>query len=82
MTEVEKLIQEVNDEPATLGDVALLLDKCCADLGRLMEARAILPCIHTKNLVFGLGHARDSLREVCKIVDEICNPKTDNKNAN
>ena len=79
MTEVEKLIQEVHSEPATLGDVALLLDKCCADLGRLMETRQIARCIHTKNLVFGLGHARDSLREVCKIVDEICNQKQTTK---
>ena len=63
MTEVEKLIQEVHSEPATIGGAILLLDKCCADLGRLMETRQS-PCIHAKNLVFGLGHARDTLRQV------------------
>jgi len=82
VTEVEKLIQEVHSEPATLGDVALLLDKCCADLGRLMEARAILPCIHAKNLVFGLGHARDTLKQVHQEIQTILYPKTDNQNAN
>jgi hypothetical protein len=82
MTDIEELIQEVNDEPATIAGTIVLLDKCCADLGRLMEARAITPCIHTKNLVFGLEHSRTMLRQVYQQVDAVFYPKTKTQNGN
>jgi hypothetical protein len=81
VTEVEQLIQEVNDESATIAGTIALLDKCCADLGRLMEARALKPCLHAKNLVFGLAHARDALRQVHQQMQTILYPKTDNQNG-
>jgi hypothetical protein len=82
VTEVEKLIQEVNDEPATIAGTIALLDKCCEDLGRLMEARAIRPCLHAKNLVFGLEQARTMLRQVYKQMNAVFYPKTDTQNGN
>jgi hypothetical protein len=80
MSELEELIEEIN-EPATIAGTIALLDKCCADLGRLMEARAIKPCLHAKNLVFGLGHARDTLRQVHQEMQTILYPKTDDQNG-
>jgi hypothetical protein len=62
MTELEELLQD--PEPASIGRVIVLLDKCCEDLGKLMEARQIAPTIHAKNLVFGLGQSRMMLRQV------------------
>ena len=79
MTEVEKLIQEVNDKPPSLGGVILLLDKCHADLGRLMETAQIGRCIHARNLVYGLRHAREMLAQVQHKINETLNPKTDKK---
>jgi hypothetical protein len=73
MTELEELIQD--DEPASLGRVIELLDKCCEDLGKLMEARQIVPSIHAKNLVFGLGHARTMLRQVHQELSAIFNER-------
>jgi hypothetical protein len=81
VTEVDKLIQEIHSEPATIAGTIALLDKCCADLGRLMEARAIKPCLHAKNLVFGLAHAGDAPRQVHQEMQTILYPKTDNQNA-
>ena len=46
------------------------------------ETRQVTPCIHTKNLVFGLEQARTMLRQVYKQMHEVFYPKTENQNGN
>jgi hypothetical protein len=75
VTELEELLQD--DEPATLPRTIALLDKCCEDLGRLMEAGGLKPCIHAKNLVYGIEHARTMLREIQQKIIAIYEPKNE-----
>jgi hypothetical protein len=74
MTELEELLQD--PEPATIVRVIELLDKCVVDLGKLMEARQIVPTIHTKNLMFGLEHSRRMLRQIYQDLNAIYLAKT------
>jgi hypothetical protein len=73
MTELEELIQD--DEQPTVAGTIELLDKCVEDLGRLIETRRIVPCIHAKNLVYGLEQSRTMLRQVYQGMDAIFDPE-------
>jgi len=73
MTELEELLQD--DEPATIEGTYALLDKCCADLSKLMEVRGIRPCIHAKNLFFGLHQSRAMLWKVYHHMNAIFHPE-------
>ena len=77
MTELEELIHD-NEQP-TVARTIELLDKCVADLGRLIQARKIIPCIHAKNLIFGLEHSRTMLRQVYQEMDAIFHPENTHK---
>jgi hypothetical protein len=81
MTEREEQLEELlqDPEPASIGRVIELLDKCCADLGKVMEARQIVPSIHTKNLVYGLGQSRTMLRQVYQDLQAIYYPQKTNE---
>jgi hypothetical protein len=82
MTEVEELIQEVNDEPPTIVGAILLLDKCNVDLKRLMETEQIGRCNHTRNLVYGLSDARDMLAQLQHKINEAHKTLEQTKNGN
>ena len=80
MTELEAHIQD-HEQPTVARTIALL-DKCVEDLRRLIEAGKIIPCIHAKNLVFGLEHSRTMLKEVYQGLDAIFHPENIHKEAN
>jgi hypothetical protein len=71
VTELEEILQD--DEPATLPRTIAIIDKCVEDLSRLMKAGGLKCCIHSKNLVFGLGHAQDMLRQLQHQINAIYN---------
>ena len=82
MTEVEKLIQEVNDEPPSIVGAIALIDRCNADLVRLMAAEQIGRCNNTRSLVYGLAQARDMLAELQHKINEAHKTLEQTKNAN
>jgi hypothetical protein len=62
VTELEELLDD--GEKPTIGAVIERLDKCVENMSQLIETRRITPCIHAKNLVFGLEQSRTMLRQV------------------